>query len=213
MLSLDIAYIDNSWTYQARNIGIVHCKEGTSGEQVAKYVLPALERHGLVDKVYAYVKDQGSNLRTTAQALSNALSTTDSTVCCKAIGLPKPYTGETGPPQSCSHCVAKPDMLAVASDCYAHALNGACNKAVGAAKKLGNQLNVEAALKKLREACTYIKKSSVGLKAYVIACREVRVSPTKIPTPAKTRFTSVSALLLLSLALVCFVLNDFVVCM
>ena len=48
VLSLDIAYIDNSWTYQVRNIGIVHCKEGTSGEQVAKYVLPALERHGLV---------------------------------------------------------------------------------------------------------------------------------------------------------------------
>ena len=97
VLSLDIAYIDNSWTNQVRNIGIVHCKEGTSGEQVAKYVLPALERHGLVGKVYAYVKDQGSNLKTTAQALSNALSTSDSRVSCTAIGLPKPYSGECCP--------------------------------------------------------------------------------------------------------------------
>jgi hypothetical protein len=64
-------------------------------------------------------------------------------------------------------------------------------------KKLGPHLNVEAALKKLREVCTYIKKSSVGLKAYIIACREVRVPPTKIPTPAKTRFTSVSVVFLL----------------
>ena len=97
MLSLDIAYIDSAWTYQVRNIGIVHCKEGTTGEQVAKYVLPALERHGLVDKVYAYVKDQGSNLKTTAQALSNAFSTTDSRVSCRAIGLLKPYSGELDP--------------------------------------------------------------------------------------------------------------------
>jgi hypothetical protein len=78
-------------------------------------------------------------------------------------------------------------LLPTLGDCYAHALNGACNKAVIAAKKLGPPLNVEAALKKLRKVCTYSKKSSVGLKAYVIACREVRVPPTKIPTPAKTR--------------------------
>ena len=97
MFSLDIAYIDNAWTYQVRNIGIVHCKEGTSGEHVAKYVLPALERHGLVGKVYAYVKDQGSNLKTTAQALSNTFSTTDSRVSCTSIGLPKPYNGEPSP--------------------------------------------------------------------------------------------------------------------
>ena len=97
MLSLDIAYIDNAWTYQVRNIGIVHCKEGTTGEQVAKLVLPALERHGLVGKVYAYVKDQGSNLKTTAQVLSNAFSTADSRVSCTAIGLPKPYSGEPSP--------------------------------------------------------------------------------------------------------------------
>jgi len=30
---------------------------------------------------------------------------------------------------------------------------------------------VEASLKKLREVGTYIKKSSVGLKAYIVACR------------------------------------------
>ena len=94
VLSLDIAYIDNAWTYQVRNIGIIHCKEGTSGEQVAKYVLPALEHHGLVGKVYAYVKDQGSNLKTTAQALSNTFTSGDSRVSCRAIGLPKPYNGK-----------------------------------------------------------------------------------------------------------------------
>ena len=83
---------------------------------------------------------------------------------------------------------------ASAGECYAHAINGACNKFVNDAKKLqvcGKR--VELSLKKLREVCTYIKKSAVGLKAYVIACRQSKISAKKIPTHAKTRFVSVSA--------------------
>ena len=94
------------------------------------------------------------------------------------------------------HRIDNPVLLRTPGDCYAHALNGACNKAVIAAKRLGRPLNAEAALKKLREVCTYMKKSSVALRAYVVACREVRVPATKIPTPAKTRFTSVSHMLM-----------------
>ena len=79
-------------------------------------------------------------------------------------------------------------------DCYAHAINGACNKAVLRAKTVdGGQ--VESSLKKLREVGTYIKKSSIGLRAFVVACRDVHMNATKIPTPAKTRFTSVSVYL------------------
>ena len=52
---------------------------------------------------------------------------------------------------------------------------------------------VTKSLKKLREVGTYIKKSSVGLKAYVIACRAVHMTLAKIPTPSKTGFTSVSS--------------------
>ena len=80
----------------------------------------------------------------------------------------------------------------VAGDCYAHAINGACNKSVLAANGVEGGV-VTRSLKKLREVGTYIKKSSVGLKAYVIACRTVHMTPAKIPTPAKTRFTSVSS--------------------
>ncbi len=79
-----------------------------------------------------------------------------------------------------------------AGDCYAHAINGACNKSVLRAKTVPGG-HVESALKKLREVATYIKKSSLGLRAFVVACRAVHMKATKIPTPAKTRFTSVSA--------------------
>ena len=73
MLSLDVAFIDCSWNYIVNNLGVIHCKEGTSGEQVAAALRPTLDRHKLKERVYAYVKDQGSNLKTTTTALSNSL--------------------------------------------------------------------------------------------------------------------------------------------
>ena len=174
VLSLDIAFIDRDWKFCTRNVGIVHCKEGTNGEQVAAAIKPALTKHKLMDKIYAYVKDSGSNLKTTATALSDGVEGS-ANVQCHALGFSKPFAG----------------------DCYAHAVNGACNKAVLAAKALRSPgLDVGASLKKLRECCTYIKKSSVGLRAYLKACAQVGKSPMKIPTPAKTRFTSVSTRLL-----------------
>jgi len=34
VLSLDIAFIDRSWNFVVKKVGIIHCKEGTAGEQV-----------------------------------------------------------------------------------------------------------------------------------------------------------------------------------
>ena len=113
VLSMDIAYIDSEWEYCVKNVGLIHCKQGTSGEEVAKVVLPALNRHGLVSKVYAYVKDQGSNLKTTARALSNAFNPDEMRVGCPAIGLSSPYSGRCGLRFCCSHsCTASlvPDV-------------------------------------------------------------------------------------------------------
>ena len=53
--------------------------------------LPTLQRQGIVDKVYAYVKDQVTDLTTTADALSNAFETS-TTVGCKATGLLQPFS-------------------------------------------------------------------------------------------------------------------------
>ena len=71
VLSLDIAFIDRSWNYIMRNIGLIHCKEGTSGAEVARAIRLALEKNNLIHRIYAYVKDQGSNLKSTTMALSN----------------------------------------------------------------------------------------------------------------------------------------------
>jgi hypothetical protein len=92
VLSLDVSFIDRSWTYRVFNIGLVHCKEGTSGAQVADAIRPALDKHELRGRIFAYVKDQGSNLKTTAQALSRGFDMSEN-VCCKAIGQSKPFVG------------------------------------------------------------------------------------------------------------------------
>jgi hypothetical protein len=93
VLSLDIAFIDRSWNYIMRNIGLIHCKEGTTGEEVARAIRPALEKHNLIHRIYAYVKDQGSNLKTTAMALSNAVEM-ETNVLCAALGITQPFSGK-----------------------------------------------------------------------------------------------------------------------
>jgi hypothetical protein len=170
-MSLDFSFITASFELCYVNLGLIHCKEGTSGDKVAAAIAPALGKHEVLKRVYAYVKDQGSNLKTTAAALSEGLEDTPG-VCCEALGLDNPF----------------------AADCLAHALNGACNKCVVDAKKASFPgINVASSLMRLRECGTYIKKSSVGLRAYTQACRQVGMPAKKIECPGKTRFTSVSA--------------------
>ena len=59
VLTLDVAFIDRSWNYIVKNLGVIHCKEGTSGDHVAAALRPTLDMHNLKERVYAYVKDQG----------------------------------------------------------------------------------------------------------------------------------------------------------
>ena len=177
MLSLDISFIDTNWQFTSRNVGVIECKEGTTGDKVAKYLKPALESHGLLTRLYLYVKDGGSNLRTTATALSGGVASTarDGWACCEALEMLRPYEG----------------------DCMAHAVNGACNKSVTEAKQASfASFSVSDTLTRLRACGTYIKKSSVGMRTYIRACRENNKSARKISVPAKTRFTSVSCWLM-----------------
>ena len=170
-MSLDYSYITASFEMCYVNLGLIHCKEGTSGDKVAASIAPTLVKHNVVNRVYAYVKDQGSNLKTTAAALTEGVEDVQG-VGCEVLGLNNPF----------------------AADCMAHALNGACNKSVVDAKKANFPgINVAGSLKRLRECGTYIKKSSVGLRAYTQACRQLGQTAKKIECPGKTRFTSVSA--------------------
>ena len=114
---------------------------------------------------------------------------------CRASGQSKPYASMSAHICTCLPASIRDIFLKysfVEGDCYAHAINGTCNKSVLAAKGVEGGV-VTRSLKKLREVGTYTKKSSVGLKAYIIACRAVHMTLAKIPTPAKTRFTSVSS--------------------
>ena len=53
VLSLDACYIDANWKFCTKNVGIIHCKEGTTGAQVAGAIRPSLEKHKLTSRVYA----------------------------------------------------------------------------------------------------------------------------------------------------------------
>ena len=116
---------------------------------MAAAIRPSLDKHHLRDRIYAYVKDQGSKLKTTAQALSASFEMSTN-VCCKAIGQSKPFAGR------CPSVLYHPpafvtfDINVVNSiDCFAHAINGACNKFLIKAKIVQGG-HVESALKKLR---------------------------------------------------------------
>lgn len=58
-MRMSITFIDMSWKYVVKNEGLIRCKEGTRGDEVAAAIRQALEKHNFVHKVYSSVKDLG----------------------------------------------------------------------------------------------------------------------------------------------------------
>lgn len=110
VLSMDAFFITPGWEWRSVHVGLVHCKDGTTGATLAADMKPLLAKFSLMDRIFAYVKDQGSNLKRAAAVLSDGVN--DTGVSCDAVDRKAPYAG----------------------DCYAHAINGACNGSVIAAK-------------------------------------------------------------------------------
>jgi hypothetical protein len=113
VLALEAHFITIDWEWKHVHLGLINCDKGTTGVQIAKQLSPILVKFGISDRVFCYIKDQGSDLHTTAQVLSNGIQGC-TVVQCKLFSRKSPFS----------------------SDCLAHACNGACNGACLKAKEM-----------------------------------------------------------------------------
>ena len=165
VMSLDGHCITPEWEFFTFHIDLVNCSEGTSGESLAQQILPSFTAYGLEHKLYAYNKDQGGNLRTAAEAMANG------EVFCKALGTLRPHE----------------------TDCFAHAVNGACNGSVKKVKGttfLTRACNVKDVMARFQKVVTFLKQSTVGTRHYIRVCSLFNYSAVKLVTAVRTRFTS-----------------------
>jgi hypothetical protein len=80
-----VNFVDKSWVPQHVTMGLFDASK-TSGVALAEIVKPLLRKFKLESKVIAYLKDEGSNLRSLEKALIDSIS-------CTVIGLKDPYAG------------------------------------------------------------------------------------------------------------------------
>jgi hypothetical protein len=118
-LSMDIHVIDRTWVWRHHHIGIISCKDSSSGEDIAPRMEPALKAYGLTSRVIVVVKDGGGNLSTATRVLVRQ------GMCrCTALNLTAPYI----------------------TLCVAHKINGAYNATVLLAKSMGNMVGAYCAI-------------------------------------------------------------------
>ena len=114
-------------------------------------------------QVIAYVKDEGTNLITLANALSSVVS-------CDVLGLKEPYSGT----------------------CFGHVMSKVCqygtnSDTICASMKHVSLKNAQSTLQK---TITWTKKSGKGRHEWEKACIEAGLPSRRLKTPVKTRFAS-----------------------
>jgi hypothetical protein len=157
-----VNFVDKSWVPQHVTMGLFDAPT-TSGIALAEIVKPLLEQFKLQTKVIAYVKDEGSNLKTLERALSANIS-------CDVLGLQDPYAGVCF-----GHVMSKAAQYATTED-------KVCMKMKEVSLK-----DTQAALQK---TITWTKKSTKGKHEWDAACIEAGLPIRRLKTPVKTRFAS-----------------------
>jgi hypothetical protein len=130
----------------------------TLGIALAEVVKPLLEQFKLQNKIIAYVKDEGSNLRTLERALTDSIS-------CAAIGLKKPYSGVCF-----GHVISKAYQYATTED-------KVCIKM--------KEVSLKNAQTALQKTIIWTKKSTKGRHEWDDACAEAGLPTRKLKTPMK----------------------------
>lgn len=157
-----VNFVDKSWVPQHVTMGLFDAPT-TSGIALAEIVKPLLEQFKLQTKVIAYVKDEGSNLKTLERALSANIS-------CDVLGLQDPY----------------------ASVCFGHVMSKAAQYATTEDKVCMKmkEVSLKDAQAALQKTITWTKKSTKGKHEWDAACIEAGLPIRRLKTPVKTRFAS-----------------------
>ncbi|KAK3233639.1 hypothetical protein CYMTET_56091 [Cymbomonas tetramitiformis] len=133
MFSMFATFLTKDWVPGHCSLGLVKMGS-TVGVDVAEQFKPIIAKHNLTKKVVAYVKEDGGNLHTCAEALSGRVS-------CEVLGLSKPKEG----------------------DCLAHAVSKSCGKAtLKAVESRCPGIDLDKCNKQLQTCVTYTKKSGPG---------------------------------------------------
>jgi hypothetical protein len=157
-----VNFVDKSWVPQHVTMGLFGAPK-TSGFALTEVVKPLLEQFKLQNKVIAYVKDEGSNLRTLERALTDSIS-------CATIGLKQPYSRV----------------------CFGHVISKACQYATTEDKvciKM-KEVSLKDAQTALQKTITWTKKSTKGRHEWDAACVEASLPTRRLKTLVKTRFAS-----------------------
>jgi hypothetical protein len=109
ILSVDLHYICNRWTWQHKHLGLVAMNGQTKGIVVGRKLKEIFEEYNVMGKLFAMVFDGGANLST---AKTEIIRLHSDQFSCTALGQYKVYS----------------------TSCLAHLINNSCNGAVLAAK-------------------------------------------------------------------------------
>ena len=109
ILSVDLHYVDESWSWRHVHLGLVGMNGQTRGVVVANKLKEIFDDFKLMGRLYAMVFDGGANLSTAKNELQRLHGTS---FCCTALERNK-------------LCI---------TNCLAHLINNSCNGAVLAAK-------------------------------------------------------------------------------
>ena len=136
--------------------------DSTSGVHLAQRILPLFTKYNFQSKCIAFIKGGVGNLTTMATTLNNS-------VCCELFHSERPFSG----------------------DCFAHAMSMACQYATDECKVCSElQISIKETQSALQKTITWPKKSGKGRQTWNLACIENGLTPKKMSTPVKTRFTT-----------------------
>ena len=158
ILSLDGHYITGAAKTHT-HLGMPWAKGGTDGQSLSVAVKSCIDKFHLRSKVISYTSDGGGNLKTCKDYLNEMVS---------------------------NDAIFNPSKPIFEQSCLAHALSGACKKAVIDART--GTLSIEQTRIKLQKCITWTKKSQKGCNSLREAQEFCHLPPQKLLTPVKTRF-------------------------
>jgi hypothetical protein len=162
IFAMVISFIDFTWQCVHIIVGLFET-QNISGANIVEQVKSLLGSFGLLDKVIAYVKDEGNNLASFIIALTSIIS-------CSTLKLVFPFIGS----------------------CFGHAMSKATQYAIDDTRVCAHMMEVslKQAQATLQKTMTWVKKNVKGLHEWKDVCHLAGFLTKILKTSTKTRFAS-----------------------
>jgi hypothetical protein len=158
VLSLEVHYVTGITKAQT-HLGMTWSKGGTDGQSLSMAIKSCIDKFHLRQKVICYTLDGRDNLKMFKDNLDEAVS---------------------------NDAIFNPSKPIFEQSCLAHALSGACKKAVISTHT--QRLTIEQTQQKMQKFIIWTKESQKGCDSWREAQEFCHLPPQKLLTPVKTRF-------------------------